>query len=293
MKIFIYLFTTLVFFNSVLTSQNTNNINSNDVKTIKLVFSKSVFHDIKMEEASATTQILANHIKKSNNLDNEFKVFLANDEQELIKLCKEDFDYVLLATEQYLRLKQILPLEPFTTNYTDKNFGYIYHLIVNKKDSIDDIKQLLNNTIHLQSHPQDQTASIWLNKLLREASIKNRDKFFKEIVFDSKATNVLLPVFFNKAKACIITSASFKLLLELNPGIKNQIKILYTSEPIILGLSCLNSKKKDSDTYKILKESIPALNEGEYGKQFLKLFKTDKVVLFKEEYLKGYYNLIK
>ena len=33
----------------------------------------------------------------------------------------------------------------------------------------------------------------FLNKLLKEASLKSADKFFKEIIIDSKATNVLLP----------------------------------------------------------------------------------------------------
>ena len=80
--------------------------------------------------------------------------------------------------------------------------------------------------------------------------------------------------------------------MELNPGIKDQIKTIYTSEPIILGITCLNSKKNE-DNFNILKEILLSLHENEYGKQLLHMFNTDKLILFKEEYLKGYNNLIK
>lgn len=49
----------------------------------------------------------------------------------------------------------------------------------------------------------------------------------------------------------LITNSSLKLLMELNPSIKNQIKILYSTNPIILGLTCLNANKKNEEAYKI------------------------------------------
>ena len=289
MKIYIYLLTILFLFNSVLISQNLNN-NSND---IKLVFAENSFHNIKTEDASATAQILANHIKNLKNLKNNFIVKLAKNDKEILEMCKDDFDLLLITTEQYLRLKKLLPLEPFTTNFTDGSYGFIYHLIVNKNDGINDISQLKGETIFIQAHTNDQAATLFLNKLLKEASLKSSDKFFKDIITDSKATNVLLPVVFKKAKACMITNSSLKLLLELNPSLKNQIKILYSTNPIILGFTCLNANKKNDEAYKIFKEVIPTLHENEYGRQFLNLFGAEKLILFKDEYLKGYYNLIK
>ncbi len=274
-------------------SQNLGDKIQETAKNINLIFAENSFHNIKIEDAKATAQILANHIKNLKNLKNNFIVKLAKDEKQILEMCKDDFDLVLLTTEQYLRLKNLLPLEPFTTNYADGNYGYVYHLIVNKNDSINDISQLKGETIFIQAHTNDQAATLFLNKLLKEASLKSADKFFKEIIIDSKATNVLLPVFFKKAKACMITNSSLKLLMELNPGLKNQVKILHSTKPIILGLTCLNSNKKDDEAYKIFKDVLPTIHENEYGRQFINLFGAEKLVLFKEEYLKGYYNLTK
>ena len=273
-------------------SQNARENNSNDEKNIKLVFAKNSFHNIKVEDAKATAQILANHIKKIKSVKRDFLVELVTKENEIFERHK-DFDLLLITTEQYLKLKNKLPLEPFCVNYADGHYGFIYHLIVNKKDNIDDIKKLKGESIYIQAHTTDQAATMWVDKLLKDANIKSKEKFFKDIIIDNKATNVLLPVFFNKAKACVITDASLNLLMELNPAIKNQIKILYTSEPIILGLTCLNSNKKNDIGYEVLKDVLPTLQENQYGQQFLDLFRAEKLILFKEEYLKGYYNLTK
>ncbi len=273
--------------------QNLKDTNQENPGNINLIFAENSFHNIKIEDASATAQILANHIKNLKNLKNNFIVKLAKNDKEILEMCKDDFDLVLLTTEQYLRLKKQLPLEPFSTNFTDGSYGFVYHLIVNKSDGINDIRQLKGETIYIQAHTKDQAATLFLNKLLKDASQKSVENFFKDIVVDSKATNVLLPVFFKKAKACLITNSSLKLLMELNPSIKNQIKILYSTNPIILGLTCLNANKKNDEAYKIFKEVLPILHENEYGKQFLNLFGTEKLILFKEEYLKGYYNLTK
>lgn len=265
---------------------------SNKDDNIKLVFSKNSFHNIKIEDAKATAQILANHIKKVKNLKNDFEVNIVDDENELVEKYS-DFDLILLTTEQFIKFKKTLPLEPYCVNYTEGHYGYIYHLIVNQKGNIKDIKDLENESIYIQSHSKDQAASYWLNRLLKDASMQPKEKYFKNIVIDSRASNILLPVFFNKAKACIITDSSLKLLIDLNPGIRNQVKILFSSEPIILGITCLNSKRSNTEKYKILKEILPTLHNTQYGKQFLDLFRASKLVLFKEEYLNGYFNLIK
>jgi phosphonate transport system substrate-binding protein len=274
-------------------SQNSKTDNSTIKKDINLVFSEYSFHNTKTEDALATAQVLANHIKKLKKIKNNFNVKLANNDKDLIGNHSADFDLMLITTEQYLRLKQILPLEPYCINYTDGTYGYIYHLIVNKNDNINDISQLKGETIYIQAHSEKQASSFWLNKLLKDANQQSKEKYFGKISIDSKATNVLLPVFFKKAKACIVTNSSLNLIQELNPGIKNQIKILHTSAPIVLGITCLNSNKTGTEEYNILKEVLPSLHENEYGRQLLDMFNAEKLILFKEEYLNGYFNLTK
>ena len=265
----------------------------NNPKTIRLIISLNSFHNVKTEDAQALAQILANHMIKTHSLDYDFIVETPESIVDIENATSKGFDFIILTTEEYLNLNKKLPLEPFVTNYSESNIGYKYHLVVNKSISINDISQLKNETINVLSRRNQKAPFLWLDYLLKNKGLPSQKKYLKEVVVDYKATNVLLPVFFKKAKACIVTEVSLNLLSELNPGIKNDIKILYSSDYILLGLGCLNSKNKNTKAYSILKDIIPTLHTNEYGRQILKLFNADKLVLYKEEYLDGYLNLLK
>ena len=262
-------------------------------KAIKLIISINAFHNAKTEDAHVIAEILANHIKKSHKLEKEFIVETPKTFDEIERSAGDDFDCIILTIEEYIHLQKKLTLEPFATNYTAGNVGYKYHLLVNKVDNINDISQLKDEVFYILARENQKAPFLWLEKLLREKSLPNSKKYLKEIVTDYKATNVVLPVFFNKAKACIVTESSLNLLVELNPSIKTKMKILESSDFILLGLGCLNKKKKDTDTYNILKDIMFTLHENEYGKQLLHLFNADKLVPYKDEYLQNYLKLAK
>lgn len=259
----------------------------------KLIISLSSFHNAKSEDAQAIAQILANHIRKSRNLNYNFQVETPNTLSEIEKAVGDNFDCAILTTQEYLSLKNKLPLEPFATNVTNGKIGFKYHLIVNKADNITDIKQLKNETLYVLSRDNQNAPFYWIDKLLAEKKLGSYKKFFINTVIDYKASNILLPVFFKKAKACVVTDVALNLMIELNPAIKNNIDIISSSDYMILGLSCLNKKKKDSETYKNLGEIILDLHENEYGRQLLHLFSVDKLVPFKAEYLDNYIKMIK
>lgn len=284
-----YIFTLLFITTSV--CQTNTNVKQN--KIAKLIISLNAFHNAKSQDAQAVAEILAQHIKEEYKLDYSFEVTTPGTNSEIEKVAGNDFDYIILTTEEYFDLQKKLPFEPYTTNYSAGKIGFVYHLIVNKADNIKDISQLKNETLYVLARETQKIPFLWLDKLLSEKGLPNQRKFFKEIIVDYKATNVLLPVFFKKAKACIITEVSLNLLAELNPAIKNNISILNSSDNILLGLGCLNKKKFGSEIYNILKDIIPKLSSNLSGQQLLKLFNADKLVPYKEEYLQNYLNLFK
>ncbi|HMN24108.1 MAG TPA: PhnD/SsuA/transferrin family substrate-binding protein [Ignavibacteriaceae bacterium] len=274
-------------------AQNTIDLKNDNQKDITLIFSLNTFHNVKVEDAQAVAEILANHINKSYQDDYKSNVKTLSGAAEIERIVKDNFDCIILSTEEYIALKNKMPLEAFATNYSEGNIGYKFYLIVNKDSEINDISQLKNETINILASKDQKAAYLWLDKLLKDKKLPSQKKFFKSIVTDYKATNVLLPVFFNKAKACIVTESSLNLLSELNPAIKKNIRILNTSEYFLLGVCCLNQKRKGSKFYNRLKEMIPTLHQDEYGSQLLKLFNADKLVPFKEQYLTNYLDLMK
>ncbi len=102
---------------------------------------------------------------------------------------------------------------------------------------------------------------------------------------------MVLPVFFKRAKAALVTEESLKILKEINPQIDKKLKIIYRSPSLILGFSCYNGNSKNSEFQKDLSEILLNLHTDSYGKQLLDLFVSEKVVPYKEEYLKDYLDL--
>lgn len=288
-KIIVHIFFLTICLNVSLHSQSTKNFDN----TRKLIITSSSFHNAKSEDAHAIAQILANHIKNSRKLNYNFVVETPGTLNEIENSAGDDFDCIILTTDEYISLQNKLPLDPLATNFTNGKVGYKYHLIVNKDNNISDISQLKNESIYILSRENQKAPFYWLDKLLSEKKLGSHKKFFKGVQIDYKPTNILLPVFFKKAKACIITDVALNLMLELNPSIKNSIKILSTSESFLLGVCCLNKKNKGTDTYTTLSEIILALDKDEYGKQLLHLFSAEKLVPYKEEYLNNYLKLSK
>ena len=270
-----------------------NSSNEKQPNQINLIISLNSFHNAKTEDAQAIAEILANHIKKLHNLNYQFEVKTPVSMEEIENAFGTDFDCSILTTEEFLNLQNKLPLEPINTNYTNGNIGYKYLLLVNKDDNITDIRQLKNESINILARETQKAPFLWVEKLLRENGLKDYKKFFKSVSVDYKATNVVLPVFFGKINACIVTESSYNLLCELNPSIKSKLKVLQSTDNILLGMVCLNKNKKDKSSYSLLKEIFPTLQENEYGKQLLYLFSADKLVPYKNEYLQNYLKLLK
>jgi hypothetical protein len=83
-----------------------------------------------------------------------------------------------------------------------------------------------------------QTALIWLDTILWKSGYPKSDVFFTSIEKASKTSQVLLPVFFGKADACVITHSAFELMSEFNPQIKKRLAIREISPGLVTLLVC-------------------------------------------------------
>ena len=91
----------------------------------------------------------------------------------------------------------------------------------------------------------------------------------------------------------MVTEAGFKLISELNPQLGKELIILAESNYITIGLGCTNSANSDQSRKKKILDVLFKLHKNNYGKQILDLFATEKLIPFKEEYLKEYLRLKK
>ncbi len=123
----------------------------------------------------------------------------------------------------------------------------------------------------------DEVGRLFLNTLLLENGLSEIKQHFAVIMEKRIFSQVILAVFFGQADAGIVTDFSFDTIAELNPQIRNRLKIIAASPPVVHAVSILR-KDIDDETKKTVMDLISRLDESAEGQQVLTLFKIDRMV---------------
>jgi ABC-type phosphate/phosphonate transport system substrate-binding protein len=260
-------------------------------KDYKLLFSANLLQNMKIEDAIATTKILAKKIQQKMKLEEDINILVTENISDILNEIKQPFDFILATSVETDLVKRKQNIEPVLVNETNGSFGFEYYLIVNNSSGHKNLSSLKGGTISILSKSEYHTAPIWLDKLLRDEKLATKEKFFKEIKYDYKANNVVLPVFFNKLDAAIISKPTFEILSELNPQLKKQLKILLRSDNLIFGVISFDGRSKDKKRKEFMLDVLKTLHEENYGKQLLNLFTVEKIIPIKYEYWQKYLDL--
>ena len=289
-KHLIVFFVLSIVYSSLLFAQDTED-NTNG--GYRFIYSKELFFNTKTEDAIALTKIFTEKVKKQNGIDDEAEIVICKNDEELIDATKTNFDFVLSTTVALVRLLKKGNVKPVLVNQTQGSYGFVYYLVTRKDKNINYLSDLRNRKLNILARSDGQTPSLWLEKILRENKLPVKNKFFEEITFDYKPTNILLPVFFNKVDAAVITKESFDVMCELNPNIKKDLNIMATSKTLLFGVLSFDTKSKNKEREKFIYDILTTMHNDADGRQFLSLFSLDKIIPYKEEYLTKFMELYK
>ena len=289
-KHLIVLFVLLIVFPSLLFAQGSDD---GTKRGYRFIYSKELFCNTKTEDAIAVTKIFTEKVKKQNGIEDEAEIVICKNDEELIDATKTNFDFVLSTTVALVRLLKIGNVKPVLVNQTQGSYGFVYYLVTRKDKNINHLSDLKNRKLNILARSDGQTPSLWLEKILRDNKLPVKNRFFEEITFDYKPTNILLPVFFNKLDAAVITKESFDVMCELNPNIKKDLNILATSKTLLFGVLSFDTKSKNKEREKFIYDILTTMHNDADGRQFLSLFSLDKIIPYKEEYLTKFMELYK
>jgi len=151
-----------------------------------------------------------------------------------------------------------------------------YLLLTRDDSSLRRIEGLVGSHIIISSDLRSSLALCWLEVLLAEHHLASATQVAGRIAFFPKTTQVVLPVFFGKADACIVTRNNFEVMCELNPQLKKQLRILATSPTLVPALSCFSRGTPEALKQQILKAVDMSASKPAY-QQIMTLFKADGV----------------
>ena len=166
-----------------------------------------------------------------------------------------------------------------------------YYLITSKNSKINSFKDIKGKTISLTSN--DTVGNVWLDKNSLKQFKTTYTDVFKEVHPVLKESTALLNVFFKKRDLALISKRTWDTMIELNPSIKNKIKIIDETKEKHIPFIGFFSKYADKRSIDAFFELSANLEDLRGSSQVIDLLKFKKVIKVNEDSLvdlENYYN---
>ncbi len=273
---------------SVLIAQNKNA--PGKVQVYGVAFLRSMYNDVNYNDAKAALKVYIDELQKKLLNGYKMKPVMYDNVEDLLKnYSKENLADITLTPLDFLKYKSRLSLYPVLVA-SGYNSPFENYLILIRKDSdIKNIKDLADKKFGMIQTGENSVPLMWLNVELNNKHSYKKN-FFKRVILGKSESKLILSLFFNQIDACLVSKTSFETMIELNPQIKNQTRILCTSPGYLTEVSSFTKKFNESKFSTDLFNTLLKLDDYSAGKQLFALSKTAKIIPYKEEYM---YNIKK
>ncbi|MBT8381233.1 MAG: phosphate/phosphite/phosphonate ABC transporter substrate-binding protein [Ignavibacteria bacterium] len=286
----LYILLIIVIQTGIVNSQSS----SDNVGLFQVAFSTNVFKGVYLNDAIAVAKVLTQQLLKE--YDEEYEVLSPatfDNVQELDELLeKQEVEVFVMHSTELIQAKNREMLEPIGSASREGMPYEIYYLLVNNQSEHKTLEDLKGKTLLVGFPYEGDIPLIWLDQVLKQNKLITREKFFNKIEYFDKALPSVLPVFFKKSDACLVSKNSFETICELNPQVQNKLTVIETSIPITIGIVALRKNISNPEVKSHIIDAFLNLHNKVAAQQFLSVFKIEKVIEFKEEYLKSTYEIL-
>jgi ABC transporter, phosphonate, periplasmic substrate-binding protein len=285
-----FLFMFLILFSELKPQEKSQN----ELEEINIIISNDVLGNVNRSDARAAMELVLKEIVGELSLEERPIIpEIVNKMDEIKKrIMQGRADAIALFSLDYLNYKSELPIKPLFLVQKNKALGVQYILLTHKQSNINSLSDLKSKKILVLANREEEIVEKWLYVEMSKAQIKNPFEIINSFTKIPKPSKRVFPVFFGKVDCCILTKAQFNSMCELNPQLRNELKVVAESPVFITQIYCINTKSNKSGMNEAAKISLK-LNETKNGNKLLSLFQVLKVVGFEEEYLKSLENLMR
>ena len=237
-----------------------------------------MFSEVNETDARAAMKVWIMTVAKERNIAVDPDPHIYGTLGELTAACRTNpVDGVGMVASEYAHLSRVMKFDRLGVGDYGGNITEIYLLLVRSDSGIERLDQLQGRTLNMLNTPRTSLATVWLDTAQLESGLKRCADFFRQINYNNKASLVTLPVYFHQADACLTTSNSFKVMGELNPQLRKQLRVLAVSPEVMPACFAFCASDNSPARPQILKE-MTRMDETPAGKQILTLVKADRIV---------------
>ena len=207
-------------------------------------------------------------------------------------LAKDKVDILVMLPEEFIHLKEQYKLAPVLSVDYGKQFYNELILIVRSDVGISKIEQLRGKNLILDVGQKGFVPYQWLDSFMRKKVSSGVKSFFGTVSESAKASQAVMPVFFRKADACVVSRSSYETMVELNPQFGRQLLVLESSPGFLSGVVAVRKDVHNSKRDAVQK-AFQEMNTEQNGRQILMMFRVNRLVPFLPEHLVAIEKVIK
>ncbi len=245
---------------------------------VHFAFAKSLFVGVNENDARASVRVYSRTIGDENGIPTGAGPLILEGTDAMAKALQlNEIDLLSLTAEEFFAVEDHGLVGPLLLTSVNRLFTEDYLLLVREASAIRKVEDLRGCSLIIPGDNRASLARIWLDVLCTEHGLGPAGLTLTNITTASKTMQVVLPVFFGKTDACIVTRNGWEVMGELTPQVKTQLRIIAVSEPVVPVITCFRRGLSEA-----LKQKIIDAAEGSFAKQsfrqLMALFKTEGLV---------------
>lgn len=243
----------------------------------RIGFSETSFSDLNQNDAIAAVRVWAQVAVRERGIPAEPQPIIFRDITEIsAALANKTVDCISMTTVEYDALQEQLADDSVIVGVISGSIMEEYVLLVRRDSGIESVRDLKGHTFGMFDSPRASLAPVWLDTLLAREGLAPAADFFGRIVSVTKIGKAVLPVFFRRLDACVVTRKGFDTMIELNPQTGRQLKALAVSTAVVPNVFCFRAGYSASLRQKFMDEMV-RWHHFPAGRQTLTIFQTDRV----------------
>jgi len=243
----------------------------------RMGFTQELFIDVNQNDVGAVSRILVNTFLEEGKIETYSEPVVFESISEIRDaLSGRKVEALELTVGQFEQVQDLVADDVILCGVRSDSITEEYLLIVNENSNIEALKDLNGRTIGMLTSVLASLAADWLDTLLLREGLERSSGFFGQIVKDPKAGNLLIPLFFGKLDACVVTRKAFDTMVELNPQTGKKLKVLDASPPMVPVVFCFR-KSYISPLRDQMIDRITRTHLSPTGMQSLMVFQLDRM----------------
>ncbi|MBS1828294.1 MAG: PhnD/SsuA/transferrin family substrate-binding protein [Acidobacteria bacterium] len=239
--------------------------------------SQNLVHELNASDARAAITVWIRRITSDLAVNATFEGSLFESPQRLEeKLRNSQLDAVGINILDYRQMAGLLDRSQVAVPVFRGAFEYV--LLVPTASAARNIAALRGHRLLMLDSAMAAAAPAWLETLVGEVEPQGPGRFFSTVTRNSKPTQVMLPVFFRQAEACLTTQSSFVTMSELNPQVASRLRPLAVSPEIVPVLYAFRKGWQSTIRDKALR-AFSSVGASSAGRQLMTLFQCENLVV--------------